>query len=548
MTTSLIVSFIMPKLQRLLAILFSIICLITVFITVSAASKAREERTNHALASDAYQRILQIENLVTALFEAESSQRALLVTQDNVYFLEHQSRRQVVESLLVPFQTNSTSGNDSTAQELVSLTNERLALMDRISQTLQSSGVAAAAESLHAYEGKFLMDQIVAVAAELTANERDGLQARSALSSDHTDQLTWLLASVAALNLILLSGAFLAISNTLRKNSTLMFKAKSTTDDISHINQLSSSLQSCNSLPESVPVLQHYLLRLFPSSSGGIYLLRASRNLLQLSASWGDITGLPDPIEPNDCWALRLGKSHIMPDRRSALPCPHHESDASSICIPLLAQSDIVGLLTLRFENPRLLVESQVRAELVATHTSAALASIILREALQQQSIRDPLTGLFNRRYLEITLERELTRAERSKASLSIMMLDVDHFKSFNDQFGHQAGDHVLKEFGQVLRKQVRGEDIPCRYGGEEFLVAMPNTSADEAKMRAEEIRQQLTNLSLAFQGQPLPRITISVGVAAYPMHASDRDALIHIADNALYSAKKQGRDRVVVG
>ena len=143
----------MPKLQRLLAILFSIICLITVFITVSAASKAREERTNHALASDAYQRILQIENLVTALFEAESSQRALLVTQDNVYFLEHQSRRQVVESLLAPFQTNSTSGNDSTAQELVSLTNERLALMDRISQTLQSSGVAAAAESLHVIVG-----------------------------------------------------------------------------------------------------------------------------------------------------------------------------------------------------------------------------------------------------------------------------------------------------------------------------------------------------------------------------------------------------------
>jgi diguanylate cyclase (GGDEF)-like protein/PAS domain S-box-containing protein len=165
---------------------------------------------------------------------------------------------------------------------------------------------------------------------------------------------------------------------------------------------------------------------------------------------------------------------------------------------------------------------------------------------LQQESIRDPLTGLYNRRYLEETLERETRRAVRAEGKLGFLMLDLDHFKKFNDSYGHAAGDLVLRETAAFLQKSVRAEDAVCRFGGEEFVIILPMADLVTTRARAERIRSRLHELSIEHQGQRLGRVTVSVGVAALPDHGTSAKELLQSADTALYRAKSQGRDCVV--
>ena len=169
-------------------------------------------------------------------------------------------------------------------------------------------------------------------------------------------------------------------------------------------------------------------------------------------------------------------------------------------------------------------------------------------EDLREQAITDSLTGLLNRRYLREFLPRELTRARRNHATLAMVMIDLDYFKRVNDVFGHGAGDLVLRELGALLRKSVRASDIACRFGGEEFVVVMPESSIEGAVQKSEAIRAAVKDLDLQYDGQSIGRISASFGVALYPAHAGDADALIRAADEALYRAKSEGRDRVVVG
>jgi diguanylate cyclase (GGDEF)-like protein len=183
----------------------------------------------------------------------------------------------------------------------------------------------------------------------------------------------------------------------------------------------------------------------------------------------------------------------------------------------------------------------------VAERISLALANLRLREILRGQSLRDPLTGLFNRRYMEESLERELRRAARNNHSVALLMLDVDHFKRFNDTFGHQAGDTLLRSLGDFLTKRTRGQDSACRYGGEEFSIILSGVSVEAAKKRAELLREDLKHLTIEHVGQVLGSVTLSIGVAAFPGHATS-EALLKAADQALYRAKAEGRDRVVVG
>jgi len=187
-------------------------------------------------------------------------------------------------------------------------------------------------------------------------------------------------------------------------------------------------------------------------------------------------------------------------------------------------------------------------AQAVTENIGLALANLKLREALRNQSICDPLTGLFNRRYMEETLERELRRAERKQLSLGIVMIDLDHFKSFNDNFGHEAGDLLLCEFSHYVQNHIRREDVPCRYGGEEFVLIIPESSLEATRRRGEQIRQAVKQLHVEHRGRALGQVTTSVGVAIFPNHGSTAKSLLRVADAALYRAKSEGRDRVVVG
>ena len=171
----------------------------------------------------------------------------------------------------------------------------------------------------------------------------------------------------------------------------------------------------------------------------------------------------------------------------------------------------------------------------------------VLHTQMREQAIHDGLTGIFNRRYLDETLTRELIRAQRVSYPVSVIMGDIDYFKKINDKYGHQAGDDVLKEFARLLKRYCRGSDIPCRYGGEEFLLLMPDSPLDGAVRRAEELRLAMADMRLEYDGSPLGKITISLGVASFPEHGADAKSLLHAADEALYEAKGTGRDRVVV-
>src|SRR5881396_1344490 len=219
-----------------------------------------------------------------------------------------------------------------------------------------------------------------------------------------------------------------------------------------------------------------------------------------------------------------------------------------TICVPMMAQGEALGILHLGYQEVGRLTESKQRfAVAVAEHVALALSNLKLHETLRSQSIRDPLTGLFNRRFMEESLIREVLRAARNQGPLGVIMIDLDGFKSFNDTFGHDAGDTLLRELGFLLRNNIRAEDIACRYGGEEFTLVLPEATLEATLERAEQIREEIKRLKVLHRDQDLGQVTVSLGVAVFPNHGTTGEALLRAADTALYRAKIDGRDRVAV-
>jgi diguanylate cyclase (GGDEF)-like protein len=220
------------------------------------------------------------------------------------------------------------------------------------------------------------------------------------------------------------------------------------------------------------------------------------------------------------------------------------------LCVQLVTRNEPLGLLHLQYSadvSDEALVHWQRLAMMVADHLALALSNLRLREQLQQRAIHDPLTGLFNRYYLDDTLDRELSRAEREQYEVGFMILDIDYFKHYNDTYGHDAGDTVLKTFGNLLKQSVRHADIACRFGGEEFLIVLPGASLSETHQRANALCDAVHRMRIVQNGQELGTITISVGVACFPQHGTHATSIISAADQALYRAKAAGRNRVTV-
>jgi diguanylate cyclase (GGDEF)-like protein len=213
------------------------------------------------------------------------------------------------------------------------------------------------------------------------------------------------------------------------------------------------------------------------------------------------------------------------------------------------AAGEAQGLLHLGFHDEDNDYERGVKelALVVTEQMALSLANLKLQETLRAQAIRDPLTKLFNRRYMEECLDREFHRAERRQHPISIIMADIDHFKLFNDTYGHDAGDVLLKLLSAILQKSVRKEDIICRFGGEEFVLIMPDMPLDVAIGRASALREMLKDARFDYEGQDLGAVTISLGVAVFPDHGKTPQKVLKSADDALYRAKNNGRDRVEV-
>jgi diguanylate cyclase (GGDEF)-like protein len=251
-----------------------------------------------------------------------------------------------------------------------------------------------------------------------------------------------------------------------------------------------------------------------------------------------------------DCWAMRRGQLHEVIDPIQDLLCQHfsHPPITGTLCLPLMVQGETLGLLSLVGDmGGEHAISQQQLVVTVGEAIKLSLSNIKLREELREQAIRDPLTGLYNRRYLEENLSRELYRSQRQKTQLCIAMIDLDHFKHVNDTFGHGAGDSVLREVGRILDKHLRNTDISCRYGGDEFLLVLPDSSLEDTRQRLEQIRIFIKENTIRYGDKLISSMTISIGIAAAREHGFIARELIRAADEALYSAKRVGNDQIVV-
>ncbi len=326
--------------------------------------------------------------------------------------------------------------------------------------------------------------------------------------------------------------------------------------EIELLSEMGSLFQACAAEREVYEVIKTSVRKLFPLDSGSVFLLNEAGTLLESAVIWGEVPPDEQVFTPEECWAFRLGKEYLVSRKNPAIPCPHVKNPAwGYLCAPMMAQGETLGLFHLRFgqygagpiePEEGLSRDRRLLASAVAEGISLSIANFKLRERLLNQSIHDPLTGLYNRRYMDDMLERELHRMARKNSPLGVIMLDIDHFKQFNDTYGHEAGDLLLKAIGTYLQTSIREEDFACRFGGEEFVIVLPETILAKTRERAEELRKGIKGLSLNYKGNPLGQVTVSLGSAVFPQNGLVMAELLRAADAALYRAKAEGRDRAV--
>ncbi|MBL8591427.1 MAG: GGDEF domain-containing protein, partial [Devosia sp.] len=315
---------------------------------------------------------------------------------------------------------------------------------------------------------------------------------------------------------------------------------------VARLFEMADVLQSASDHADANAVLKATAVELVPGFSGALYVFNNSRDRLVLSTTWAraENDALPETINPNACWALKRGKPHLNRGDSTKLCCAHHVGSESSLEIPMIARGEIVGLLQLFASG----VSAEERLEHVTALGSAladgmslALANMALREKLRNQALRDPLTGLYNRRYMEDCLQRFVRLAERENREISLIMVDLDHFKRLNDEHGHSFGDQVLRDAALTLTGSLRETDIVCRFGGEELVVILPDCPLERAADKAELLRLRIEELSSTHGAD----ISASFGVASVPHTSQSVTDLLQAADQALYKAKQSGRNQV---
>jgi len=272
-----------------------------------------------------------------------------------------------------------------------------------------------------------------------------------------------------------------------------------------HMSQMTSLLHACFTMEEANAIIARYARQFFPNYSGTLYIFRSSRNILEEATSWGEHADNEQMFSPHQCWALRQGQVYMVADPQHDIACPHVAHDRPYTCLPMMAHGEVLALLYIS-PNPDAInqadneVDHLTLLRIFTDRMALALSNLKLRDTLQQQSIRDPLTGMFNRRYLEEALIIETERSKRSKSQFSIIMFDIDHFKRFNDTYGHDAGDVVLQAIGGFIQRNVRGGDIACRYGGEEFTLILPGLAVEGAQQRAKQLSEGIRMLNVDYK------------------------------------------------
>ncbi|MEA9676522.1 diguanylate cyclase [Xanthomonas campestris pv. raphani] len=539
--------------------------LIFVLIGVGGYITSRQSLTAAAWVSHTQEVIASIDEIQAGLLSAESSARGFVLTDNEAFLGVHADaigrlpgRIARLEVLVQdnPLQLRNVAALDK-------LVDMRLVQINDLLHSYRATGLDGARASIA--KGVFQTSSALRRQVQLMGElERRQLVSRTQANHNSARWVLWMTAIGILSGLLVMVLAYRLLSRELARrvraeeeastSSTRLAESFSTLERTSAgleaLARYSGLLQNCRNAEEALEITARTIAPLVPGVSGAVYLLRASRDRAEQVAAWGTLAdGERGSIAPEECWALRRDRTHLVEDASVGMVCQHAGVNlpphASTVCIPLSAQGTQLGMLALRGDNAQELASLTV-AEAAAEQLSLALHNLRLRETLRQQSIRDPLTGLFNRRYLEEALNHELSRCTRRVQPLSVLMLDVDHFKQFNDLHGHSGGDRVLAAIGELLLTQTRGEDICCRYGGEELTIILPEVDLATASAMAEKLRAGIDALQVMADGVSLPKITASFGVATFPGHAGNAAQLLRKADEALYRAKQAGRNQVV--
>lgn len=505
------------------------------------------------------------QSLISMLRDAETGQRGFVITGKEEFLQPYYAGTSMIPAVLLELRTENANPQElDSLKNIEDITNAKLASLSDTIALRRDSGFENAAQVISAGKGRSQMDLLRSLIGEELSDytqRRNELREELILTSNIAAY-----GGVAAtlINVLFLLGVLLAAQRALLQRHRAEERANAITDELrraatlatlrsTHLQksaELLHSLELAETMEETSDIIGAYLPALMPALSGSLYLYNNSRNVLERSAQWGAVDDEPDVLAPLDCWALRRGSGHLA-SSPNALRCRHaHEEgkDLARLCVPLITQGDVVGCLTVAGDS----LAGDDGAEQgqwivqLAEQLGLALSNVRLRISLRRQSIVDPLTQLYNRRYMDEVLKRELLLAERKRGAVTVVMIDLDHFKRINDTYGHDGGDAVLVAVAATLRDNVRACDIACRLGGEEMLIVLPECSMANGVNRAEAVRLAIAALQVRSNGQTLT-VTASFGVASFPEHGRTVESLVHAADLALYDAKHGGRNCVKV-
>jgi len=345
---------------------------------------------------------------------------------------------------------------------------------------------------------------------------------------------------------------------------------KHSESEVRLLGRMANLVLSCLTQEEAKAVAARFLPQLFPGETGALFVRHSSQDLHDPIVSWGEERQW-HPFSGQDCWSLRRRRIHIVREDKDQPACPHADHDPSrwiSLCIPMTAREDTLGVFHLLVpvgavgssrqggdggpersgtDSGDTLTGKRRLAALAADVLTLLLVNLQLRKQIDDLSVRDALTGCFNRRYLEDTLARELKISQRTGRQIAVILMDIDHFGQFTEVFGHGASGMVLRDLGNFLRENIREVDVPCRYGADEFAILLPDTSLVSCRRRAEHLHAMIRDLSLQDGHAHMRRITISMGIAACPDQGETVCDLMEAAKTALKNSKQTGRDRISV-
>ena len=505
-------------------------------------------------------------NLALSLLkDAETGQRGFLIGSDESFLDPYNVGVAGIPAALEDLHRLASSDQERTlVARIASLRQAKVLEMDSSIRLKRAGKTQAAIDAVASQKGKLLMDELrtqfgrqIYVLAEQRKVLRDELTSTLGYNSA-------LGIGAALASLVVIVATVLIVTRSLNKqaevanqsqllaeNNALLAKQSAVrAERLSVAAEMLHALDSVKAPSELARMLPVFLRKLLPDTAGAVYLYRNSRDALELNASWNLTDTAPPAIARDECWCLRLGKMHVATAQHD-LFCDHGTpwigKYASQTCVPMISQGDVVGVLMVLDDRHEDNQSDSMHIIALAEQLSLAISNVSLRDTLRHQSTVDPLTGLYNRRFFDESLKRELARAQRSQSACSVVMIDLDHFKRVNDTYGHEGGDLVLKAASHAIQQRVRASDVVCRYGGEELVLMLPDCSAEEAEKCAEGIRSSIGGIVIEHAGQTISGISASFGVAQWPGHGNGEQALLSAADRALYAAKKGGRNRVMV-